>query len=144
MKNRIKVIALLLIAAGSLNSCKKKDEPTPAPPVPAANSITIGDWRVAEFEINGVDHSESFGAYTFVFSRNGTAVVKGAGGNENGLWSLNNLDQKSFYKLYFGEAEPFRFLNNEHWYLVKQTDGSLELEGKTATDGTENLTFQKK
>lgn len=141
MKNRIKIIGIALIIAGSFSSCKEKDDVVPVENQPA-NSITVGRWKVSSFTVNGLDHTDFYKDYNLVFDKGG--IVRATGAKEiHGLWARTNLNGNKVYRLYFGDTDPFNLLNSDNWVVVSQNDVALELEAQRGDDGKQTVSFSK-
>jgi hypothetical protein len=138
MKNRIGIIAISMLMAIGISQCKK-DKITPDYTYASPESQMWGKWKVAFFELNGVEHTTVFGPYAFNFSRDHTVTVTGGEKQIMGKWSIDG----SKFSLDLGKEDPFGVISETGWVINKQTPTSLELKGKTGSDGTASLNFGK-
>ena len=47
-----------------------------------------GDWQITRFEDSGVDQTNDFNGYTFVFNTDGTVVASNGNQTVNGTWNI--------------------------------------------------------
>jgi len=147
-KNKIKFLALLLITSVAFFSCKKGD---PIPPhryirntsAPATNNPTFskGDWRISLFSEKGVDETNLFNGYVFMFNDNGTIKVTKDNNTMNGNWySAPGTGQKFMINF---SADPLNVLNKT-WDIKGETYTDLKLVYINSENGEEDLlTFKR-
>ncbi|HEX8517343.1 MAG TPA: hypothetical protein VF868_14195 [Bacteroidia bacterium] len=144
MKNRIITIGIALVMAAGYSACKK-DEVKPASANTQASSdpMTSGTWKVARYEVNGVEHTNIYTPYALAFRSYGNLEASGSGKKVNGTWSANAVDGGEGMQLDFGTNDPFSLLNSAAWKVVSKTATKVEMKGKRGDDGEHSLTLMK-
>lgn len=135
MKNKIKIMAVMLIIAAGLMKCKKDD----VIPYTSPKNMIKGSWEVSSFVLNGIDHKDHYKGYVFEFKSNDIVIASKGGKNISGKWTK----KESSILLDFGPEEPLSLLNNSKWDITENSIYSLVLKGGTGTEGTALLKFLK-
>jgi hypothetical protein len=142
MKNGIKTIMMLFILAISFSECKKDEavKPDYKNESRSANDILInGKWEASFYKLNGLEHTDMYKGYVFEFQEDGIIMANNTLNKVYGKWSM---EEKRFY-LNFSEVYPFTLLSECSWEVINMTSLSLELKGRTGTDGSALITFTK-
>ena len=116
-----------------------------------------GDWQITRFEDSGVDQTNDFNGYTFVFNTDGTVVASNGNQTVNGTWNIfddssnsssdddgNSSDDDDFI-LDFAvpESSDFEDLNDE-WDFISVSNTKIELiDISGGNGGTDYLTFER-
>jgi hypothetical protein len=154
MKNRIKIIGIALIIAGSLASCLKKDDSlstvkqngtTNSSDIRNAEAEALAnvDWKIDSYIINGLNHSDIFNDYKFRFESDGTISAKSATNTVVGLWSAFELDGKPCFSMAFDTQNDFVLMNHQYWKVILQDGDFLKMKANRGDDGVESISFKK-
>jgi hypothetical protein len=116
-----------------------------------------GDWQVTYFVDSGVDQTNDFNGYTFVFNTDGTVIASNGNQTVNGTWNIfddssnsssdddgNSSDDDDFI-LDFAvpESSDFEDLNDE-WDFSSVSNSKIELIDISGGNGdTDYLTFER-
>jgi hypothetical protein len=116
-----------------------------------------GDWQITRFEDSGVDQTNDFNGYTFVFNTDGTVVASNGNQTVNGTWNImddssnsssdddgNSSDDDDFI-LDFAvpESSDFEDLIDD-WDFISVDNTKIELRDISGGNGgTDYLTFER-
>jgi len=116
-----------------------------------------GDWQITRFEDSGVDETNNFNGYTFVFNADGTVVSSNGTQTINGTWSIfddssnsssdddgNSTDDDDFNLMFtVSSTSDFDDLIDD-WDFLSVSQTKIELFDVSGGDGTTDyLTFEK-
>ena len=116
-----------------------------------------GDWQITRFEDSGVDQTNDFSGYTFVFNTNGTVAASNGTQTIDGTWNIyddssnsssdddgNSSDDDDFI-LSFNVAETSDFEDlNDDWDFISVGATKIELiDISGGNGGTDYLTFER-
>jgi len=134
-----------------LTSCSS-DENNPdntATQTEIESNVTSNSWRITSFIDSGVDETNHFTGYVFIFNSNGTLNANNGTNDYNGTWSISDSssDDNSQYDLdfniYFNLTNDFEDLNDD-WDIISQSATKIELIDISGGNGEiDYLTFQK-
>ena len=153
MKNtNNKFLALILIATVALFSCKKVDPlPTRKHTYPTTTTsqstdnptLTRGYWMVGSFQKGGVDRTNDFRGYLFIFNGNGKINVSKDSISVDGSWAtVQNNDSRKKFVINFS-SDPLNAMNLQ-WLIKSETFNDLKLEHLNESGGSaDNLTFKR-
>ncbi|MDP2087980.1 MAG: hypothetical protein Q8J84_01110 [Flavobacteriaceae bacterium] len=77
-------------------------------------------WIVDKVKINGVDNTEQYEKYTFIFLENGTVKVSDAGNYIYGTWLVYNSNNKIVIRITIENLPDFSF----NWILYEVEDNN--------------------
>jgi hypothetical protein len=144
MKNQIITIGIAFMMAVGFSSCEKDDtKPVSAGTQGTYDPMTHGKWKVATYEMNGVNHSDFYAPYTFTFKTGGVIEANGGGKSVKGTWSQNPVNGKESLQIDFKDQEPFNLLNSQNWEVITKTATDMDLIGSRGDDGTYKLRLTK-
>jgi hypothetical protein len=143
MRNRIITIGIAIALAAGYTACKKEDtKPVTTTQYSSPYPVTAGKWTVAKYEMNGVEHTDFYTPYQFVFKSDGSVEVEGASGIK-GTWSMKPVLGVESMQLDLGDQEPFNFLKSDSWKIISKTATRIEMTGTRGDDGKHSLTIQR-
>ena len=109
------------------------------------NYLLGGAWKIAEYTVNGIDTTSSYGDFDFFFSSNNVASISVNADPlvDNGLWRIIR-DSEGKLKCYlnYGEGNNFITLSDD-WDIVAATSTSLKLRSESGDGTIETLIFEK-
>lgn len=152
MKNsKNKFLALVLIATVAFFSCKKADPlPTRKHTYPTTTTsqstnnptFTRGYWMVGSFQKGGMDKTNDFRGYLFIFNGNGKINVSKDSSTVEGNWSvIQDNDSRKKFNIDFS-TQPLNELN-EVWHIKGETFNDLKLELLNSDGSADYLTFRR-
>ena len=148
-KNNIIAILTSLIWMLFFVSCKNNDDTNSIIQAQIQTNIKSGSWRITKFIDSGVDETNHFSGYSFIF--NGSGIINANNGlnDYNGTWVItdnstsddtqNDLD----FVINFNLTNDFQDLNDD-WDFVTQSSTKIELKDISGGNGgIDYLTFEK-
>ncbi len=109
------------------------------------NNVSTGTWRITQFIDSGVNETNNFTGYNFVFNSSGVLNANGSN-NYTGNWSITNSSTSSNnldFNINFNLTNDFQDLNDD-WDFISQTPTKIELiDVSGGNGGTDYLTFEK-
>lgn len=156
---KLKKLSLVLMALTGLVfvSCESSDDSNGLNDMVNAeqvkSTVTSGSWRVALFEEDGVDETNDFSDYTFVFESDGRLIADNGETSVSGAWSItsdsNSSDDDSSsdddvdFNIFFASPANFAELS-EDWDIVSFSNSRIELKDVSGGDGSiDRLVFEK-
>lgn len=131
-----------VLFASLVFSCKKVS------PKGVEKTVTEGSWKITLFSEDGVNETNDFTGYSFVFSKNGQVTAANGTVTMNGTWSSsdsNSNDDSSnetHFNLYFEALNNFDELADD-WHVVSLSSSKIELEDESGDGSIDLLTFEK-
>ncbi|MDP3352875.1 MAG: hypothetical protein Q8S44_03955 [Flavobacteriaceae bacterium] len=77
-------------------------------------------WIVDKIKINGIDHTELYNKYNFVFAENGTVKASNLVNTYNGTWVILKSNDKIVVKIFIQNFPDFSF----NWILYEIEDNN--------------------
>ena len=157
MKANIFLIAALSVLVMSCDSSDDNNNNNSSNSADLTSEIMgQGDWQITRFEDSGVDETNNFNGYTFVFNADGTVVSSNGTQTINGTWSIfddssnsssdddgNSTDDDDFNLMFVPSTSDFDDLF-EDWDFLSVSQTKIELFHVSGGDGTTDyLTFEK-
>jgi hypothetical protein len=132
---KFKIIILLLVVFAF--ACKKEKGTA----TPAQGVLTTGTWYVSKLMEDGIDVTNLFDEYTFVFNTNGELTAACPYGTEVGSWYAEEDDDgEDEFRIALGNTEPLRHLS-KRWHIRSQVSDKVEFYDDD--NNGEELTFTK-
>ncbi len=130
-------------------SCRNNDDTNNMIQSQIQANVKSGSWRVTKFIDSGVDETNNFSGYSFIF--NGSGIINANNGinDYSGTWVItdsnsnddtqNDLD----FVINFNLTNDFQDLNDD-WDFVTQSSTKIELKDISGGNGgVDYLTFEK-
>ena len=111
-------------------------------------TVTDGSWKVTLFSEDGVNETNYFNGYTFVFNENGQVTATNNSITMNGTWSTSessssdDSSNETDFTLSFDALNNFDELSDD-WHVISLSDSKIELEDISGDGSIDKLTFEK-
>jgi hypothetical protein len=143
MKKIYYLIAVAIISATFLSSCKKDDHGSDDSSSSSNTStlttvMTSGSWKVSYYHHGSDDNSHNFDGYTFTFQSNGTMTAVNSSGTVNGTWSRDDSHNEIHFSI--GSSSPLSDISSG-WIVSSFTGTSLKFRDDSSSD--EELYFSR-
>lgn len=146
MNSRFFTAALILLAGLFIaTSCGKDDEKIRTQ---IENNITVGTWRITNFDDSNVDKTDNFTGFNFTFGENGSLTATNGVLTYAGTWSITDGDEDDDilddldFNIIFTQVNEFGELSDD-WDIFAQSNTKLELTEAGGITDTDLLTFTK-
>lgn len=149
---KIKISVLTsLLSLFAFVSCKKEDDkPSNSTQTNIQSNVQSGTWKITKFVDSGIDETNHFTGYGFIFNSSGVLKANNGTNNYEGTWSVtdsnsnddsqDNLD----FNISFNLTNDFEDLSDD-WDFISQSATKIELKDVSGGNGgTDYLTFEKK
>lgn len=142
MKNRIKILGIVLLLITGFAGCEKNyiepemtvQETESISDKEAFRDITNGVWRITSFQWRLRERNDHFINYHFRFRTNGLVVTGSEGVKDAGKWSQRN----TIFQLLF-DSSPLKELNSNNWRIYKVGANKFVLKGLSPYDHTSQV-----
>ncbi|MUP45614.1 hypothetical protein E0K83_07620 [Gramella sp. BOM4] len=139
---------LVLVCLSILVSCDKDNDDLDKPVLEARelNKIIMeGEWRVSEYEIDGIDETARFEDYLFLFETSNNLSANSSLENIQGSWRVNIDSGGEFdsykdvdFHIFFEPSEKLADLSH-NYNVVSATNDLVKLELEGPENGTSLL-----
>lgn len=113
------------------------------------NNLQDGTWRITKLIDSGVDETNNFNGYNFIFNSSGALNANNGANDYNGTWSISDSNSSDDseddldFNINFNLTNDFEDLNDD-WDFISQTSTKIELIDVSGGSGeTDYLTFEK-
>ncbi len=131
----MKPLVVLFVFTCFFYSCSPEESPSRTDENLIQN-LSVGQWRISSFLLNGVNQTSDFDGYNFVFYPGGQSeVFRGTQLLGQGTWSTIVAGDRIQLQLSFPQDDPFAVLNGA-WFqthivlnrikITKESQGSLK------------------
>lgn len=152
MKNfKTTTLFLALLFTGLFTSCTNDDASDAVGTEEIRSSATMGEWRLTQLVDSGIDETQEFVNYTFIFSDNGTVSARSEANTVTGRWSVVNdrdrddqMDDLEFI-IEFNVPESSIFDDlDEDWDILTVSDTKIALvDDDDDNEPSDLLTFER-
>jgi hypothetical protein len=105
-------------------------------------NLSVGQWRISSFLLNGVNQTSDFDGKNFVFYPSGQSeVFRGTQLLGQGNWSTAVVDGRIKLQLTFSPDSEFEILNGE-WFQIHIVLNRIKIV-KSEQDSTKELLLEK-
>lgn len=145
-RNVFRFVLLITIIVSSLVSCANDEDINTVDEI--GDTIKNGTWKVAYFYDSGVDKTQNYAGYNFVFSEDALLTATKETNTNTGLWfvSKSTSDADLFsniFKVSLGSPEVLIHLSRD-WKVMENTGKFLMLKDDSRGElAINHLTFEK-
>lgn len=139
------IITIVFLAAFSiLVSCKKEStSSTSISTTTLTATVTAGAWKVTSFAESGIDDTDSYSSYQFVFNSSGAVVASKTGSTATGTWQSLPDSGKTKLVINFTAFADFESIS-EDWVVLELSSVKIKLQHISGGGGgTDTLVFEK-
>lgn len=147
---KVILVFIALFSLSFLNSCQTEDETTFVNTVSAVNNIvTVGTWKITNYNDSGTDKTAVFNGYNFTFGNNSVLTANNGTNNYTGSWSVtdsnSNDDSPSDLHFNISFAAPANFADlSDDWDIQERSANVIKLiDVSGGNGGTDYLVFTK-
>lgn len=145
-RNIFRFVLMITFIVTALVSCGNDDDKNTVNDI--EDTVQEGNWKVAYFYKSGVDKTQNYAGYNFVFSEDVLLTVTKGTDTYSGLWYISKSTSdadlfSNIFKLSLESPELLIQLNGE-WKVMENTGTFLMLKDDSKGDSAINhLTFEK-
>jgi ABC-type dipeptide/oligopeptide/nickel transport system permease subunit len=137
----MKSLVFLLAIAAIFYSCSSEETPSRTDENLVQN-LSVGQWRISSFLLNGVNQAAEFDGNSFVFYQSGQMeVFRGTQLLGQGNWSSSVVGGRIKLQLSFPPDSRFALLNGE-WFQVHIVLNRIKIV-KSEQNSTKELLLEK-
>lgn len=133
-------VSIVLIVTLSFGC--KKEHPTITSTSTVVNAMTTGTWSITLMSDSGIDQTNDFVEYSFVFNTNGELTAARASGTTVGSWYAEIDDHgENEFRIALGYVYPLNVIC-KRWHVLSSSPDKLELHD--GSNGQQSyLSFKK-
>ena len=141
LKKALFYVGLVALIATLSFGCKK-ERSSKATTSTVVNVMTTGTWTITLMSDSGIDQTNDFVGYSFVFNTNGELTAARASGTTVGSWYAEIDDHgENEFRIAIGYVYPLNMIC-KRWHVLSSSPDKLELNENESMH-QEYLTFKK-
>lgn len=145
-RNILRFVLLIAAVAAVFVSCSNDDTKNTVDDI--EKTVKDGTWKIGYFNDSGVDKTQEYVGYNFVFGDNAVLNASKEANSYTGAWYVSKSTKdddlySNFFKISFGSPEALVDLSGD-WKVIENTGTSLKLKDDSKGDlAIDYLTFEK-